>query len=264
AYLRQKDVDLLLITTANKQAARVYEGLKLRKPPVKHCDKAYFWITHPKGFAQSVLITKSIPFNAVLKYPLGTAIFLVNLFKQQPLIEKHKRTEHTIIEYAEFSEEFDVFWKNNPARSNEFMAQRDKDSMMWHFSHSFKEEKVWVMGIKENGFLRSYAVFFRYDNEKYLLKRVRLIDFQTLKGGNDDLLILLNYALRKATKTNVHMVEVFGFKESIQQIVKSRAPFERKLPSWLFFYKALNKDLEKRLDNEAVWNPTSFDGDGSL
>jgi hypothetical protein len=44
------------------------------------------------------------------------------------------------------------------------------------------------------------------------------------------------------------------------------APHQRELPCWLYFYKSNKKDLQlaEQLRDPAAWDPSSFDGDGSL
>ena len=42
-----------------------------------------------------------------------------------------------------------------------------------------------------------------------------------------------------------------------------RAPHQRTLPSWLFYYKA-SPALVQQLADPAVWQPSLFDGDSSL
>ena len=60
------------------------------------------------------------------------------------------------------------------------------------------------------------------------------------------------------------MVEAVGFHAGLRAALEDLRPWRRRLSSWLFFYKAVDPELDAELNNAAVWNPSFFDGDGSL
>ena len=60
------------------------------------------------------------------------------------------------------------------------------------------------------------------------------------------------------------MLESIGFRADTHDVIKKLAPYERILPSWLYFYKTRDKSLAERLSDPCVWNPSQFDGDASL
>ena len=60
------------------------------------------------------------------------------------------------------------------------------------------------------------------------------------------------------------MLEAVGFHAELRAALEALAPWRRQLTSWLFFYKALDPQLDADLTSPAAWNPSFFDGDGSL
>jgi hypothetical protein len=60
------------------------------------------------------------------------------------------------------------------------------------------------------------------------------------------------------------MLESVGFRADKQTILAEFSPYERILPSWLYFYHANQKCLAQKLGNVSAWDPSQFDGDASL
>jgi hypothetical protein len=59
-------------------------------------------------------------------------------------------------------------------------------------------------------------------------------------------------------------MESIGLRTDKESVISEIAPHERKLPSWLYFYKTRDTSLAARLSNPNVWDPSQFDGDASL
>jgi hypothetical protein len=60
------------------------------------------------------------------------------------------------------------------------------------------------------------------------------------------------------------MLEIIGFCPEKTEVIKKLAPYERKLPSWLSFYKTNNPQLVESLNDPKIWDLSCFDGDSSL
>ena len=104
----------------------------------------------------------------------------------------------------------------------------------------------------------------RQDNRNFGFSRVRLVDFQTARPDFADLPPLLRHARKRAGEEGIHMIEAVGFHAGLREALEELRPWRRRLPSWLFFYKAMDPELDAELKSPAAWNPSFFDGDGSL
>ena len=71
-------------------------------------------------------------------------------------------------------------------------------------------------------------------------------------------------ALLRCKAIGIQMMEVVGFAGQIRSRLERIAPFRRKLSSWLFYYKAVAKELKIPLQNPQLWQPCGYDGDSSL
>jgi hypothetical protein len=255
-FIGQKDVELLLNTTANDAASRVYSVLRIKKVPIAHYDVSLFWVTAPVGFARSLFRKKQIPGAALLSLPVAFGLALKNLASASS-------PGAAVKEYSRFDGEFDRLW--SIVQDGPFLlAARDSATLNWHFGSQLERGCAWAFGIEAGGALQSYAIFVRQDHPEFGLTRVRLVDFQTVRPDFADLAPLLHHARQRARREGIHMVEAVGFHAGLRAALEELAPWRRKLTSWLFFYKALDPQLDADLASPAAWNPSFFDGDGSL
>src|SRR6185437_14336068 len=91
-----------------------------------------------------------------------------------------------------------------------------------------------------------------------------IADFQSLGGFEELIRPMLGWALEKCRREGIHMVEQAGGWLDALAVPGTAPPHRRKLKSWMFYYRALSKDLSRQLLHERIWSPTSFDGDASL
>jgi hypothetical protein len=167
-------------------------------------------------------------------------------------------------EYQTFDENFDQLWEILQ-RGPFLLRTRDSVTLNWHFGSQLERGQAWAFGIETaRGTLQSYAILVRQDIKDIGLTRIQLVDFQTTRSDFADLAPLLGYARKRARDEGVHMVEAVGFHTDLRKALEDLRPWQRRLSSWLFFYKAVDPQLDAELKNAAVWNPSFFDGDGSL
>jgi hypothetical protein len=175
------------------------------------------------------------------------------------------KQERELRECSSFDERFDVFWdelkRTHPRR---FLSTRSRDVLDWHFQPSIREHKAWVIVCEDGARIRSCAIFFRHDSTEIGLKRIRLVDFQTLYDERRDLPSMLSWGLQRCRAEGIHMLEAFGFRQEKQKIINDLAPHKRRLPGWLYFYKARSQSLMNELGDPNVWDPSQYDGDASL
>jgi hypothetical protein len=224
-------------------------------------DESNFWITGYRGFAAAALKFKYSGAMNRLAAPLAAALFARDLFRNRNWQSTSRKLELC----AGFDSRFDTFWNDFRAQnSSMLLAVRSGEILHWHFEHSLRDGRVWVLSESLGNRIRAYAIFYRRDNPALGLNRVRLIDYQSLDRTVDALPAMLAWAIRQAGSSGVHVVENVGFRPYGTRIIEERAPYRRKLPSWLYFYKTRDQAIQRRLADPAVWNPSWFDGDASL
>jgi hypothetical protein len=265
-FTGQRGADLLLNTTANANASRVLSAMRINKVPVPHYDIALFWVTSPWGFARSLLRKNLKRIRTKLMRP--ASVPKRSTAKASPLAPARAMGalagNRILREYRSFDDGFDRLWAI--LRDGPFLlGARDSVTLNWHFRAQLEGGRACAFGIESaGGALESYAIFSRQDSHELGLTRLQLVDFQTTRPDFADLAPLLRHARQRAAAEGVHMVEAVGFHPDVRRALEDLRPWRRRLSSWLFFYKAPDPALAADLKNTAVWNPSFFDGDGSL
>ena len=262
-FFTQERVDLCLATSVNAQAAKVYEELRAIRVPKGEWDQSLFWITNYKGFTSSLLRSKNVPVAKLFSYPLSTLVWL-----KDRLARPHRNSVSSPISVTrcyEFGSEFDALWNSLRQRNLQHLfAVRDRETLNWHFKPALVAGRLWLFTVSAEGKLLAYAIFLHQDNPKYGLKRVRLVDFQSLSDSEKHLTVMLEAALKQCQVEKTHMLEILGFSPEQRDSIRELQPLQRQLPSWLYLYRTSDPVLAEKLKNPQVWSPCVFDGDLSL
>ncbi len=261
--MRQKDVDLVISTTVSSSAEPVFTFLQSSKMRVGTWNKSGFWITNYPGFSRIALRKTSIPFATLLAYPLSAVLYCRDRFTEAGLRVHGSATELELC--SEFDGRFDEFWEElNHQNDSVLLASRTRETLAWHFHDALSRGKAWILAASKGSGLVAYAIFDRQDNSALGLKRVRLVDFQALKGSEEILRSALSWMLHRCRQERIHILEVTGGWLDRPGLPRVRPPCHRTLPSWAYYYRANNTDLVETLRDPGVWAPSSFDGDASL
>lgn len=265
AYFKQPNVDLLINTTVNPQAARAHNFFEGFPSPVGAWDQSLFWITNARGFTESFLQKKGIGLGRALSYPLSWAVSFQERLKPRKF--SRKGNSFQVVACPEFDGRFDGFWDSlRKKRSNQLLAVRNRESLAWHFKSSLPRNRAWIYTVADSADLAAYAVFVRKDSPEAGLTRMRLADFECLDQEKAPAIFMamLKVAMDRCGRESIHMLEVIGQHPAMENDVARAFPHRRRLPNCRYFYKATGSLLAEKLKDPAVWDPTLFDGDGSL
>jgi hypothetical protein len=265
-YFGQKNVDLYLNTTVNSAGSRAFSIFRSSKVPVGAWDQSDFWITNYQGFASSWL-NKRAPVAQVLSRPLSVALYFGDKITRETFGALGTyRNGVEVGQCANFDRRFDDFWEMLRRRnSHRLLAVRTREMLDWHFGTALLQNRLWILTVMKGSDLSAYALFYRQDNGKFDLKRVRLVDFQALdEEGHDPFLPILSSALERCQNECMHMLECIGLRPSQREITAKLEPHQRRLSSWFYYYKAKDLSFAETLKDPMVWDPSGFDGDASL
>lgn len=261
-YFSQRNVDLFLNATVGSLASQAFAAFRSLPIPVGAWDRSAFWITNYQGFSANWLVMRKFPLVTSLSYVLGAGLLLKDKLsrKRVPSECKANLRQCTSID-SRFEEFWQVLRKRN---SNVLMGIRSRQALQWHFGYALQQNNAWIVTADKGPDITGYAIFQRYDNPKLGLHRVRLVDFQTLDGNTALLEPMLYWALSKCRREGIHMLECIGLDAKKREVISRSSPHVRKLPCWLYYYKAREPNLAKKLGDPNVWDPSQFDGDASL
>lgn len=254
--------DLYINNTVGEAVASAFELFDCPRVPVGAWDRAALWIASHKGLAASLLASSRFSRAACLRYPLAAAALLWDRLRSRALPWR----DVDIRACATFDDRFDDFWealrKNQP---NVLLAQRTREALTWHFKLAAVENRLWI-AVAGDKTPAGYAIFERRDGGQggVALKRVRLVDFQSLDGSTTLLPAFLGWAIGRCRQEGIHFVEVTGRWLEKGGLIDTLAPWHRTFPVWTFFYSARAPHLIDRLKQPDVWAPSLFDGEATL
>jgi hypothetical protein len=259
-FFRQQFADIIINNTVNAKGAALHRLFRCVPAPTGRWDQSKFWVTNYEGFVAS-LAARHITSDIMIRL-LAMAASVRDVVTPTERSECGDGIEIDV--FRGFDGRFDEFWAElKRQRPTILLANRSQEMLEWHFKYALAQNSVWVMTVSNNGHLVAYSVFRRSDNPTLQLKRVRIVDFQTLHGP--DLLVpMVSRAISRCYRESVHMLEAIGFRPDTERVIDSMAPYTRKLSSWLYFYRSNNAALATALTDSEVWDPTLYDGDGSL
>jgi len=253
--------DMAITTSANPNSARLMDPLHCAKAPSGNWSQSVYWVTNYTGFMASAFGRKGWP--KFLAYPASAVLSLKDRITDAGLA-RHQQASSLELCTA-FDERFDVFWEElKRVYSHRFLHDRSRRTLQWHFKFALLENNVWILTTGTRSRISAYAIFYRQDNPDIGLKRVRLIDFQTLDDNYEALAPMLSWAHQRCQQEGIHMLEAYGFRPEKERVIQSLAPHRRQLPSWFYYYKTRDQGLIAALINPDIWDPCHYDGDSSL
>jgi hypothetical protein len=261
--MSQKDIDLTVSTTVSSNSEPALKLFGWAKAPLGSWDRSAFWVTNHRGFVSSALKLKSVPMPRAMSYPVSAALYCRDLFRDGGALRRLGDADLEMC--AGFDERFDEFWEELKRQNDGILlASRSRETLAWHFRYSMLRQRLWILAASRGSRLVAYAIFDRQDNEACGLKRIRLVDFQALKGHENNLYPALALMLRKCRREGIHILENVGCWLDRPGLPRILPPYHRTLPSALYYYHAADADLAATLADPSLWAPTTFDGDASL
>jgi len=260
AYFDQPYADLFFNTTVNGNAAEAHTFFGSKRVPAGDWETAAYLITGYRGFVASALRIKRIPLAGLLSYPASLSLW----FKDTVLGRRLPRSAAVCEITPSFDERFDTFWKSLENSSSTLTAERSREILTWHFGESLARNELQILTVSSQGIMRAYGILQRRDEPQYGLKRMRLVDLQSLDKSADHYVAIIRRAVEACRARGIHMLEHVGCGLEKTQVFEQVAPYRRKLPAWPFLYLTRDRQLSIALEDPGAWEPSSFDGDASL
>jgi hypothetical protein len=261
SFMNQPDVDFLLSTTVNDRSEPAYRAFGWTRVPVGQWNRSEFWVTDYPGFLEVALRMKHVPLAGAGGYPLAPVLMMRD--RLRGAFPRNGKPDLEIEMCPAFDSRFENFWETLQREKRDvLLAVRSRETLAWHFRKAMSRGNLWIAAASRRSRMVSYAIFERLDNHASGLKRVRLMDFQCLEGGESPLESLLHWAIAKCRRENIHVLEIMGGWLDGGHFPRVAAPYGRTLSSWAYYYRPAR--ASDTIRDPGVWAPSSFDGDASL
>lgn len=262
-YFSQREVELFLNATVGPKACESFAVFQSSPAPVGDWDRSSFWVTNYQQFVAGWLTMKGLSLAKPVSYVFSIGSLVTGALRKE--VQSSKFLNLQLQFCSAIDSRFDCFWDAvRTLNHSVLLGERSRTALEWHFNYAIAGNKAWIIVATQGRSIIAYSIFFRHDNESFGLKRIRLVDFQTLDGNIAVLTPMLNLALQRCRREGINMLECIGFGPDKRNLITKLARYERKLPSWLYFYKARDKSLADSLREPTAWDPCQFDGDASL
>jgi hypothetical protein len=266
SFLRQKDVDLFLNTTATPAAGKMMTALKAAPIPQEGYGTVLFWVLDSKSFMKAVF--RKLDASPVVAAAGGFAgaIALRGETRLRGRMPRTVNTGYTIVECGldELSKEFDHFCNEQIRQSTRILGKRNSAILQWHFVPPGSKRVCRVLICREGNRIIGYAVVRQELDSETGLRRSTVADLLVPEDNPKIVQALIAAAHASAKQAGSHVIEVLGFPRGIRQALLEWKPYKRQYPSCPYFYKARDKTLHERLSNEDLWYACPFDGDATL
>lgn len=263
-FLSQKNIDLLLNTTADKSAETIFSYFKSKKIPQKNYNKVLFYICNGRSFFKSVLIKKKTPLIIASLFSCILTPFLWLIQNRFSSFSTKENLEIKKVGIKSIGKDFDKLWiRKTESEPNRLYAYRNSKFLKWHFKF-YEESKLTILCAYKKNILLGYIIVMHEEVEDIRLKRSKIVD---LFVENDDCNIvdkLISEAYKHVKINKSSVFEMVGFPKNIRDRFMVNKPYSRFFSNWPFLYKSVNKKLKKNLILEDSWYASPFDGDASF
>jgi hypothetical protein len=266
SFLRQKDVDLLLNTTATPSAGKIMTALRATQVPQRNYETVLFWVLNAGQFSKAV--SKKIGLPMSIKTPVSGVCALLlkaesTVRGRKPRLRKEQyRTEIRSID--ELGSEFDQFCSSQAYDTRRLMARRSAEVQRWHFCPPENRRPARALCAYAGDRLVGYAIVRDDVDEKVALHRSIVADLLVEKDMPEIVRSLIVAAHKSAVENGSHVLELMGFPSVIRDAVMTWNPYSRQYPSCPFFFRARDKAIQEKLLSESAWYASQFDGDATL
>jgi hypothetical protein len=266
AYARQANVDLLLNTTAAPHMSKIFQFLKFDPIPQPHYNRSIYWVLRTAHFLNSGLRKKGYT-RAVSR--VGSVMLAPLLWGEMRLRGRGPRFRDgrlniKILPAEAVGSDVDDLWERKIAEGRKLLANRDAQSLRWHFSAAGKSHPPVLICAYGGTRLVGYLALVRQDGPDIHLQRSRIADLFVERDDPAAIRQLLDVAAREAMADGADMLEVIGFPGHFQQLFQEYRPFKHWHESSPFLYKGLQPTLHQELSSADLWHACLYDGDGCL
>lgn len=265
AYCNQKNIDLLLSTTAGESAGKIFQAFKAQPVPQSDCDTALFWVMDAGNFIAAT--QRKLHFNgaiATISRHFGSGLLRAEqvLRFRYPRKRAQKYYIHEMLPSA-IGDDFDAFWREKQAGSTCLLADRSSGTLRWHFNVPGDMRKPVFLRCDSNGRMVGYAIVLT-KTEEGILRKACVADISVEKEDPIIVQELLVAAFQYACRTGHDTFELHGFPRAIRQICAAWNPYTRKYPSCPYLYRVTDQEFQNSLKSENAWYATPLDGDATL
>ena len=268
-YWNQKNVDLLLNSSSNEPAFRIFKRIGAHLLPHAVFGDILFWVTNASSFLGAALLRSGLP------RPLASAMGRVagaawtlklkigSRRNDAALARLAQGYDVRVLSPDQIDDAFDRLWHKMVGEKRRFLADRSAPALRWHFSRN--PPSVTVIGCYSGGELAGYLAYIRKANAETGFTRHQVIDLVVVNDEPGVTELLLRHARRLSERAGVSVTELIGFPDRVRQQAAAMGAWRRPSFPTPFTFRLVNPALVAgEFADPDLWYPSLYDGDGSL
>jgi hypothetical protein len=266
SFLRQKDVDLFLNTTATPAAGKMMAASKAAPVPQGDYGKVLFWVLDCRQFIKMVFRKLRARKSLVAAGSFAGGAALWGEMRLRGRIPRTRNDEYTISEHGldDLPVGFDSFCDEQIQKSNRLLGKRNAAILRWHFAPPESKKVCRVLICRDEKRILGYAVTRQETDPEFGLRRSIVADLLVEEDERKIVEALTAAAHASAKRDGSHVLEVMGFPRSVRQAILKWKPYTREYPSCPYLFKARDRALHEKLSNVDLWYACPYDGDATL
>jgi hypothetical protein len=266
AFYRQKEIDLLLNTTAVPAVGKMAMAFKAQPLPQEDYGTVLFWVLDSRAFTNQVINKLGLDdrLGAIVRELGPLALRGDTVLRRRFPRGQTAKLEVRERKVLEVSEEFLPLWEERVAEKRQVLAFRTPSTLRWHFEIPGSKRTHSVLACHRGSRLVGYLVLSTDNSPPPVFRRSVVADI--LAAGDDPIVIgrLLVVAYELARNSGSHVLELMGFPKVIRQICAGWRPLSREYPACPFLYRVFDQTLRTELACKDAWYACPYDGDGTL
>jgi hypothetical protein len=254
--VRQRGVDLYLNGSPSDVAAKIMDGLKVRRVPQHDYDVSLLWPVYAHRVARAGLRRRGVPLSSLAAIPAGALLSMRSALR----VRSVKTKDEAQVEPG-FSTAFDGFWERLRDESTRLTAFRDRRMLEWRYGRLLAEERAQLLTVRRAGRLEGYAVLVRVAREKLGITQYQVHDIQCLGEDAGVTKALIRRAIRETRAAKLDLLEWVGQSGPRRDTAARMSSLTYRLDVWQAYYYTRDPALKRDLESPDRWSFGPYDSD---
>lgn len=248
-FLNQKNIDLFITNSANKEVEKIMEAFKAKKINQFDYQNRLIFISNRAKVFFNYLI------KSLLKKKISREMNLPNNIEGN-----FERNNLVFVIKDNFDNDF-IKIEQQLSRS-ELRSSKKIEWLQYKYNQYIRNKDLIVIKIFKNNEFVGYFLIVKVIEKNYNLKKLTIAEIIVLNDDEQILNETIKFCKDFTKKFNFDLIDVIGYKKKIRLVLKRQGFITKKSKNFNFLVKNLNVNLDKNLFSSAEnLNLSLTDGD---
>ena len=248
-FLNQKNIELFITNSANKNVEKIMEAFKAKKINQFDYQNRLLFISNKTR----------VFYNYLIKLVLNKKNFHKDSLPNN-IKGNFKKDDLFFIIKESFDDDFIKIEKQ--LNTSELRSSKKLEWLQYKYNQYIKKKDLIIIKIFKNNEFVGYFLIVKAIEKNYNFKKLTIAEIIVLNDDEEILNETIKFCKNLTKKYNFDLIDVIGYKKNIRLALKKQGFIFKKSKNFNFLVKNLNSDLNKDLfSNEENLNLSLTDGD---